>query len=345
MPQIEVNSWNGLMTAIDNAVSGNWGQTTIKLTSDINMNTEAPEGVKHTVSEFPYGDVGTLVIDGQGYKIQNLRTDISSPGDILYLTADRTTSPTAGLHWKNTDFVNIILADGSFLNYDTSKIKLTFQLTNCRFVGSRGGNAYLVGTTPIGASNPLTFTSCFFDIPWQGAGISYDALGPTSLIPKVNSSAPNVSANYCWFREKYTGWEYSAYDYSTVDRFFSFSFMKINGCYIDGSMVIPDDDSDISAGLLYPLSAKIVAAYTPSIQNVFDCQITTQANTAQIYYYNFYGLLRTGAQKPDGSVFTDDSYSEMGQEDMPYPILATPERMKDAAWLSNAGFDIIILSE
>lgn len=343
---VEVNSWTELMTAIDfAAASGRWGATVISLTSDIDMNTEAPEGVKHTISTYANDNSGTLVIDGQGHKIQNLRTNISSPGDILYLSSSLNTMVVSGLHWKNTDFVNIILSGGSFFNYNTSKFNLTFQMTNCRFVGSRGGIAYLVGTTPTGAWDSLTFTSCFFDIPWQGAGVSSDALDPTSLIPKVYNSTPRVSANYCWFREKYTGWAYGSYSYSNPSRFFSFSFMKINGCYIDGSMIIPNNDSSAFAGLLYPLSADIVVAYTPSTQNVFDCQITTQANTAQIYYYNFYGLLRTGAQKPDGSVFADEAYSRMGHEAKPYPILATPARMKDATWLSNAGFDIIIPSE
>lgn len=353
---IEVSTWAELTAAVNNSLSS-WGGTVIQLTADIDMNSEAPEGVHFVSNSIGSYITGTLTIDGQGHKIQNLRTPISSAGDIFYLQSSLSSAKNVGMIWQNIDFVNIILAGGSFFNWNSGKINMNLQLNNCRFVGSRSGSAYLIGTTPLqGTSHEATFTSCFFDIPWQGAGVS--DLSCTSLIPKYDNSVSKVTANYCWFREKYTGWVWyggsttTAYSYNAAyPRFFSFSYMKINGCYIDGKAQLPTmvNYDGYGAFMGYFLHRNIVQNYTPSTQNVFDVEITTDKMTSlywqanAVYYSSISGVVKKDATADGESCTWVDyrSYADGGVS-YPNPILATPAQMKDAAWLSSQGFDIIV---
>ena len=55
--------------------------------------------------------------------------------------------------------------------------------------------------------------------------------------------------------------------------------------------------------------------------------------------------MTTGAKKGDGTVYADSVYTKKGNDSKPYPILATPEQMKDAEALQALGFDIIIPDE
>ena len=352
---IEVSTWAELTAAINNNIG--WGGVEIQLIADIDMNLEAPEGVRFISNTIRDYSSGTLTIDGQGHKIQNLRTAIVSPGDVMYIRSDLGSARSLTMIWKNIDFVNIILAGGSFFGWNTVRINMNLQMNNCRFVGSRSGSAYLIAATPLqGAGHEATFTSCFFDIPWQGAGVS--DLSCTSLIPKYDNSIPRVTANYCWFRERYTGWVWyngsanSAYSYNAgYPRFFSFSYMKINGCYIDGKTQLPTmiTYDGYGAFMGYFLHRNVVQNFTPSTQNVFDVELTTNKMTSlywpsnTVYYSSFSGVVKKDATADGGSCTWADyrNYADGGVS-YPNPILATPEQMKDAPWLSSQGFDIII---
>ena len=178
----------------------------------------------------------------------------------------------------------------------------------------------------------------------------------TSLIPKYENSIPKVTANYCWFREKYTNWVWyggtsSPYHYAGYPRFFSFSYMKINGCYIDGKTQLPTmiTYDGYGAFMGYFLHRNVVQNFTPSTQNVFDVELTTNKMTSlywpsnTVYYSSFSGVVKKDATADGGSCTWADyrNYADGGVS-YPNPILATPEQMKDAPWLSSQGFDIII---
>ena len=324
----EVSTWAGLVTALNGFSTGD----IIKLTADINLNTEYPQGVDSCAFDQSGYEGSAVTIDGDGHAIINLRTRLSSPVSIFTKTG---TGNYLTVNFKNIDFVNLILAGASLVSL-TSNDTMIFQ--NCRFVGSRSGAAYLINN-----NTNVTLTTCYIDMPWAGAGQTN--LSYTSLIPKALSAATTSVANYCWFREKYTGWTYaSAYQYNTNDRFFSFSFFKINGCYIDGSMTIPKTDQQIITAMLYFLSSYNTNAYTASAQNVFDVDITAPVNVTNVFYNNLTGLCKMSIKDSSGNYIAKSNYTPWGNSHA-YPILATPDQMKDAQALSDLGFDIVVPSE
>ena len=344
----EVSTWDGIVAALRNFSTGD----IIRLTADIDLNYEYPLGVD-AVNFIAGGYEGASVtIDGNGYAIRNLRTKISSPANIFYKTAGNQLTVT----FTNIDFVNIILGGASFVQMTVSGDTLNFQ--NCRFVGSRNGAAYLVN---ISESVTLNLTRCFINVPWQGAGQTN--LSYTSIIPKSTRAAAvwRTTANYCWFREKYTGWTYNTTGiYTPGDNdgnvripSFSFSMFKLSGCYIDGSMKIPAGHDVINSGTRYVYYCELINRatnndYIPSAQNVFDCDLIADVGSASlsdntIRTCGWSGVIKKNAHTPGGvevPTYTFPSGSTMGGSTA--PIFATPAQMKDAAWLSNAGFDIII---
>lgn len=334
----EVSTWDGIITALFNFDTGD----IIRLTADINLNNEYPLGVNSTDLIAGGYEGSSVTIDGNGYAIRNLRTKVGSPANIFYKTGGNPLTIT----FVNIDFVNIILAGASLVQMTSSGDTLKFQ--NCRFVGSRSGTAYLIN---INANVNLNLTSCFINVPWQGAGQT--SLGYTSLIPKNDSAATSAVANYCWFREKYTGWTYAAsYRYDTTTRFYSFSYFKLNGCYIDGSMSIPNLLTYNDSYAYYsPFFSRYIANYTASAQNVFDVNLTClntvtdgSSVSSQVHYSSFSGVVKKNAYAPNGVECSFSGYSKSDFDGGTYvnPILATPEQMRDAEWLSNEGFDIII---
>ena len=172
----------------------------------------------------------------------------------------------------------------------------------------------------------------------------------------------NTTANYCWFREKYTGWTYSTsvgtYEPDNNDGniripSFSFSMFKLSGCYIDGSMKIPAGYDSVNGGRRYVYYCELITkavnnSYTPSAQNVFDCDLiadigSTSLSDNTIRTCGWSGVIKKNAHTTGGvevPSYTFPPLSNMGGSIN--PIFATPAQMKDAAWLSNAGFDIII---
>lgn len=344
----EVSTWAGLVTALNRFETGD----IIKLTADINLNTEYPQGVDSCAFDQSGYEGTTVTIDGDGHAIINLRTRLSSPVSIFTKTG---TGSYLTVTFKNIDFVNLILTGASLVSM-TSQDTMIFQ--NCRFVGSRSGASYLINN-----NTNVTLTICYIDMPWMGSGQT--DLSYTSLIPKSTSNVSAV-ANYCWFREKYTGWTYSdghVYSPDSTDinkqvPSFSFSMFKINGCYIDGSMTIPDGCDIVNSGTRYVYYAGLLSkvvnnSYTPSSQNVFDCDLTAVvASTSapspsdDIRTCGWSGVIKKNAHKPNGNVISTYSFpsgSSMGGSTT--PIFATPAQMKDAQALYDLGFDIVVPSE
>ena len=346
----EVSTWDGIVSSLRNFGTGD----IIRLTADIDLNNEYPLGVD-SVNLIAGGYEGSSVtIDGNGHTIRNLRTKISSPGNIFYKSYGNQLTIT----FTDIDFVNIILAGASFIQISNSSDTVNFQ--NCRFVGSRSGTAYLAN---INENVTLNLTCCFINVPWQGAGQTN--LSYTSLIPKSSRAAAvwPVTANYCWFREKYTGWTYDTssspvYTPNSDDGnlripSFSFSMFKLSGCYIDGSMKIPAGWDSVNGGRKYVYYCELINRatnnnYNPSAQNVFDCDLIADIGSASlsentIRTCGWSGVIKKNAHTTGGvevPSYTFPPLSSMGGSTT--PIFATPAQMKDASWLSNAGFDIII---
>lgn len=347
----EVSTWDDIVEALYNFDTGD----IIRLTADINLNNEYPLGVNSTNLIAGGYEGSSVTIDGNGHAILNLRTKISSPANIFYKTGGNQLTIT----FTNIDFVNIILAGASLIYMTSSNDTLNFQ--NCRFVGSRSGTAYLVNITE---NVILNLTRCFIDVPWQGAGQTN--LSYTSIIPKSTRAAAvwHTTANYCWFREKYTGWVYNTTGiYTPGDNdgnvripSFSFSMFKLNGCYIDGSMTIPAGYDVINAGTRYVYYCELINRatnndYTPSAQNVFDCDLIADVGSASlsdntIRTCGWSGVIKKNAHTVGGAEITSYTFpsgSNMGGSIT--PIYATPAQMKDAQALSDLGFDIVVPSE
>lgn len=321
MATVEVSTWAELKTALQ-------AQNNAKLMADIDMNEVAPNGDYIILS---YGE--SITLDGNHHKIRNLRTTVNNPRPIFacqYGGTGRT------LIIKDLDFQNLILAGASLVgaNIGHSYVPSTTQINGCRFVGSRGGTAYLLTY-----NTGITVNNCYFDLPWVGNGQSN--LAYTSLIPKNTSAATTAVANYCRFKEKYTGWIYPSEVYfGTSDKYFSFSFFKINGCRIEGSFTLPNADRQ-NASLLHLLSTFNMDAYTPSAQNVFDVELSLLSNDrVKMFIASKATLIKKSATLPNGTVLTADSAYERYSGDT--PILATAEEMTDAAALSAKGFDIVV---
>ena len=366
MAIIEVSTWAELITAISNAPTDQ--DTTIKITADIDMNEVAPQGTTNT---FYIGWFAkTLVIDGgyidsisgenKNHVIKNLRTPINSVGTIFYFTFNGSASTAIGVKFQNIDFQNFILSSGNGFDYDHTKLQtFTLTLEKCRFVGSRG-NYYLIGknqytSTTYNCSNILN--NCYFDLPWRGAGQSN--LAYTSLIPKDDSSNTNSVANFCRFKETYGDWIYSDnYGMNPSIRIFSFSYFKCSGCRIEGSMTIPvwqNTTLQQYNGVSFLCAFTTLAftkynPFTPTVQNVFDVSITCDDTDLENFNKvvgcsSFSYLVKMDAKcKSDGSVctYTTDGAVNIDSSTRPLPLLATPQQMKNAAWLYDNGFDIVV---
>lgn len=356
MAQINVSTWAELVTALSSVPTNQ--DTTILLTADIDMNDVAPEGTGIEIeSGFWYY---TLTINGgytdpdtgeqKNHVIKNLRTPIGSTANLFYFKFTNPYGSSNAIYMKflNIDFQNIDLATGNFVDWDSSKLQnFILTLENCRFVGKRN-NYYLCG------KNFLTCTSCYFDIAWRGNGQTN--LAYTSLIPKDDSNATNAFANYCRFKETYGNWVYdSGYGFYPTFRPFSFSYFKCSGCRIEGSMTLPvwqNTYITTSNGIVFLCAffSRPNIAFIPTAQNVFDvsliCDDTGLSTFNKIVSCSSISYLvkmnakcksddsectyiTTGAEKIDGDSFT-------------LPLLATPAQMRDAQWLSNNGFDIVV---
>lgn len=338
----EVSTWDGLVAAISSFANGD----IIKLTADIDLNREYPMGVASCNITQSNAGTYTLTIDGNGHTIRNLSTSIADPHSIFIKNSD---AFTLELIVQNIDFVNLMLS-GASLIYVQGSDGDSIACNDCRFVGSRNGSSYLMYK-----NRNVVLNRCYFNIPWQG--LSSSARQYISLIPP-QIAATTTYANYCWFHEHYTGWnmpEYWDWDSTYSDAnsvFFTFSFMKISGCYIDGDAVatrvgISSTPTDATIKFITTSNAN---SYTAASQNVVDCSvnfINLTPNYTSVRIGNLGGIYKEdvlfGGQQPTSSVTYSNGTQYNGcSTTAPFPIKATPEQMKDATWLSTNGFAIIV---
>lgn len=333
----EVSTWDGLVTALNGFATGD----VIKLTADIDLNREYPAGVSSCSFEQSGYEGTSVTIDGDGHKILNLRTNLSSPQNIFVKTNG---GSYLTVTFKDLDFVNLILSGAHLISINGHNDDAVV-LNNVRFVGKRSGASYLINR-----NRNVTINSCYFNVPWQGSGSSsrqYISLIPTS------SNATSTVANYCRFHEHYTGWTMPNgwnYNDDANSVFFSFSFMKINGCYIDGDGVCTKETVSgmNNANMLKFITKANAAAYTPSAQNVFDGTVTLMngIDDGGIQVGNLSGVMKKAVEVPSGataiSAYANISDADVIATGKPFPIKATESQMKDASWLSSQGFDIVV---
>ena len=339
MATYHVSSWQEIMSAICDSAQV---AKEILLDSDIDLNDEYPEGVP-SVALYCYKDV---TLNLQGHTIKNLRTRISNPVPIIYNTSDSGIWSDTKFIIKNGDFVNLILAGAAFIsiiNYYNN----TIVLENVRFVGYRTGNAYFID----GRDKYIEAASCYFDMPWYGAGSSTYAY--TSLIKRGTPTANIPTANFCWFHESYGGWtitnQVSTSVATSPDRTYpilSCSMFAMSGCYIDGTMYVAchtprNNTSDDRQVTFIIYREDIGNYYTASTPNVIDVQWKITAG-AGLYYVVYVENMNAVFNKTlDTSSAGTANWNRRSVASQPNIILATPEQMQDISWLRAQGFPII----
>ena len=367
MAIVDITTWDDIR---NNALYGSATQT-LNLQNDIDLNNEYPYGVSIVtigVDVGYYANSGTWTLngdDGQGgrYKIRNLRTRIDTPQSIF--NVNNTDNPNMKIVFKNIDFVNLILSGADF--FFNGSFTGSIEFVNCRFVGCRTGNAYLINK-----KSRITCTSCYFDLPWYGANSNVYTY--TSLIPALTdtevqsltvSSLP--TAQYCWFHETYGGWTVKTGLSASTGTWAtnpdglivtSCQCFCMHGCYIDGKVYAPWTSQSTISSFFYIYCYNLTMLdWTPIVPNVVDINwVVTKSGSggtlASCYRSAFSCVFKKKVTKADGTDWslgtdafgTSKVSSPATGSSMPDPITATPEQMEDAAWLQSQGFPIIVPS-
>ena len=331
MATVNVTSWTELVSAIENFTDGD----TIKLTADIDLTTTYPYGVEKITLDAnkTYIIDGSYTVSGQTlrHEIKGLSNDLQTPDHIFYAP-----NPSTGFQLKWIDFYNITLAGGDFyrnLNSDGE----TVRFENCRFLGRRSGNSYLIN------ANHIYLLSCFINMPWdapQATTLSY-----TSIAPKAASASTQTDyiAEYCWFREHYGGWALKKFGYNTVDTItWQCGFFKMSGCYLDGDMKVLNDSHSSVGGynaceVLHHANAE---NYVPSAMNVMDVEITADTTFSKATYGYWFGLYVDRVKNKNGDSITEWRNGYNVSTTYSVPKVATVEEAQNEVWLWKNGIDI-----
>ena len=167
MATVSVATWEALTTAVNSATE----DTTVELTSDIDMNDELPTGVTTKVRNPSY----KVIINGNGHKIKNLYCTIpSSSGGLL-----GSASSSNPMEINNLDFENVYVANSAQLCSSVNWYNCSFsaQLENSQ-IGS--GKFYYCGLTVTGfgtsylayGSSNATFYFCNIEVNGEFANLS-----------------------------------------------------------------------------------------------------------------------------------------------------------------------------
>lgn len=344
MATYEVSTWAELVEKLSATALES---RTIKLTADIDCNDAIPTGVGSTIPIYNSGDY-PVVVDGsytengvvKNHVIRNLRTNITSPVGIFGIycysgqsSGNRNTNVT----FKNINFINLILDGANFIKEVVSSLisnnKLTFN--KCSFVGRR--NRFLVpGMDPGGSSgNALTFTSCFFNIPYKPTGTD-NTYVPLNGEWKYSGSQ-FAYANYCRFRESYNGWTIGSFMPGIdIKPHCSTHNLKLNGCYIDGTIV--GNNAGIGITEQY--------TYNSTIQNVVDADLRSKdgSSSSAVSIYAPKGIYKTAADGTTNVVkrYGDDTVNCPISNGNTNAIPEIPDNMTNPAQLAADGFDIVV---
>ena len=342
MATYEVSTWAELVAKLS---ATTLETRTIKLTADIDCNDEIPEGVANTINVYSSRNY-PLTIDGsytengitKNHVIRNLRTHVTSPKNIFKLTYLDATGENKipVVRFYNIDFINLILDGGMLIG----QFEVSWQtygvlgFYNCSFVGRR--NRYLVcGHSMSYEPNYMTFSSCFFNIPYEPSGTS-NTYVPLNDVWRKNSTC-YATANYCRFKESYNGWTIGSFAPAVdVNPHCSTHNLNLNGCYIDGTIVGASDAIGITEQY----------TYNSTIQNVVDADLRSYGNSGSttVKIYAPKGIYKT-AEYNDMNVvkkYDDDTVNCAISNQNASAMPETPSRMISPSDLYSDGFDIVV---
>ena len=314
-----VSTWAELASAIRNASGGD----TIKLVDDINCNNEIPQGVESTVS---CGQLSSLTIDGsyeedgvtKNHIIYNLRTSLSNPVSIFQLSCPNYNYTKT---IKNITFVNLILNAPLLYMANGGTYSHTFTIRNCNFVGKRYDYLFGCGTQ---TGIILKMYQCFINVPYYGT---------TQAKAAINK--PLYSQNAIIYNSRVREYFNDTYTPSTNDSDVTCGVYNIavDGCRIEGEVV----------GGKYARyhSSNAISSFTPSTQNVYDVDFKlTNTGEDSVPLYAHKGVIKSPITRKD-----DETIAYTISSQSTGTILATESQMKDAQWLHDQNFDIIVPSQ
>lgn len=323
MPTFEVSTWAEIANlATQSQADAFTDDVTIKLTSDIDCNSEIPEGVESTLNfKTRKNAVVTVTIDGyyevngeaKSHVIRNLRTHVTTPVYIFKATNASTVSAAGiALMLRNIDFINLIL-DKEIIY--TSESSQQIGIYNCRFVGKRSCNLF------VGRYNKAhSLTKCYFNVKYSDVSPTLAKL--LIFRSATSSSITDLSMNFCRVVESYNGWQPDNTKSCT-----SFGNAKLNGCYISGEIV---------GGSVLTLTS--MYAQDSSIQNVIDADLKTTAEQSTTITVNApEGVWRNDIHSTDTTVTATYTYTNTNQ----YALPETPSDMVNTTKLYNDGFDVV----
>ena len=342
MATYEVSTWAELIARMSDTTAET---RTIKLVADIECNDAVPLGPTSPINII--GSIeryctidGSYIKDGEikNHVIRNLRTNVTSPVDIFDFRAHNPQSGVStlfeiGVTIQNIDFINIVLDDAMMFRLTKASGSSgasgnTVKFKNCSFVGRR--NRYLIGAINSNA-NSLTFESCFFNIPYKPSGTS------DTYVPLTADWSGYAYANFCYFRESYNGWTVGTYEsgMSTNPQTSTYN-LKLNGCYIDGTIV--GYSSNICITKYY--------SYNAAIQNVVDADLRAYNNSGSdtVNIFAPKGIYKTAENNNTNVVkkYGDDSVNCPISNQNASAIPEIPSRMISPADLYADGFDIVV---
>lgn len=304
MAEVSVRSWDELVDACKNNSGTSTEPFIINIMNDIDLAEEYPKGFDDDVSVKQY-----VHIDGKGHTIRNFYRTIAQTDYVK----NSAFTLAVGFELKDVDFINIITASPIF------RSTTSFNIENCRFVGTRTGNLF-----DLENSGLFSFNSCYFDVEL----LQYDNSLLVPLCPSTGGAS--MTTNNCWFRERYS----NGTVYESMNS--SFYYAKMNGCYVDGVKCLwSATEKQVNFKACY-------YDYTPAIQNVFDLDFRVTNSRKDFTKVNL--------DTPAGIV--RNQFRALNDDETPYnptitrakntTILATPDEMKDPAVLSGKGFNIVV---
>ena len=330
-----VSSWADIVEALNGAT----GDITLNLTQDINLYYEV---------DYVYGirplyipDGCNLTIEGNGHQIINLTNDIDTIGGIFMTNSLNATS----VELRNVDFVNLVLNNAALVYCKNTEDEL--EVYNCGFEGKRYGTSYLFDSAGLQGN----FIGCFFDIPWIGTGQNpqkYTSLVTNAAGSSGTANVTNYEAKYCWFREHYTNWTIKTWSYTNVNKtdnstLWSFFFIKLNGCYIDGDMTMTNDNhSGHSTHIPIDVVHHPNRVYIPTKMSFFDVNVSCIGTRTIADYGSFFGLYINKLYNENNQFIAnwELAYDTSSGGNYPRPIIATQKEAASENWLRDSGFAI-----
>lgn len=320
MIEKEAYTWQDIVDALNNDGVAVSQPMVIKLMKDIDCNDEIPEGVETTLSLRSSGSGAQCTIDGSytvndvvyNRVIRNLRTHIITP--VLIFQAKY-----AGFHFKNVDFVNLILDQPLLKVTSTNGAGNVCEFNHCRFVGRRTYNLWDNIYKSSSSSTKMTgagvkLYSCFFNIPY----IKSPFVVADIPLERNDDSTPkyNSYAYFCRFVESHNA------DTGIT----SCNNLNLSGCRIQGELVSSS-----------PITITSQYEYDSVIQNVVDLNLKTTAEQGTTVVVNApKGVWKDAIYSTDSAILTPYQYTNTN----PLAIPESPADMIDVLELYSDGFDV-----